>query len=89
LRIETHEEKYQPPVETERTSKIVLSKEEYDYWLNVFIKGKWGDTKYLRKDGYPAHMQKIVLRGGYKWMPSDVELDIQIENNGQKEKVKA
>jgi hypothetical protein len=71
-----HEEKYEPPVEIQRTKKIILTQEEYDSLKTAFAKGKgWGLD-------YPhtINVRSITLRGNYKWMPaSDVEFSIEIE----------
>jgi hypothetical protein len=40
MKIQVHEEKYEPPVELQRTTKIILTQEEYDKWKTAFCKGK-------------------------------------------------
>ena len=76
MKIQIHEEKYEPPVELQRTKKIILTQEEYDNLKTAFCKGKrWSldctDT---------VNVHSITLKGNYKWMPtSDVEFSIEIE----------
>ena len=41
-KIQVYEEKYEPPVEIQRTKKIILSQEEYDSLKTAFCKGEGG-----------------------------------------------
>jgi hypothetical protein len=79
MKIQVHEEKYEPPVELQRTTKIILTQEEYDKWKTAFCKGKGWSLDY---PDYPhtVNVRSITLTGNYKWMPeSDVEFCIEIE----------
>ena len=79
MKIQIHEEKYEPPVELQRTAKIILTQEEYDKLKTAFCKGKGWSLDYPRT----VNVRSITLRGNYKWMPSsDVVFRIEIE--GQK-----
>jgi hypothetical protein len=40
VKIQTHEEKYEPPVELQKTTKIILIQEEYDKLKTAFCTGK-------------------------------------------------
>jgi len=40
--MEVYEEKYEPPIELQRTNKIILTQEEYDNLKTAFCKGKGG-----------------------------------------------
>lgn len=76
MKIKVHEEKYEPPVELQRTKKIILSQEEYDNLKNAFCKGKGWSLDYP----HTVNVRSITLKGNYKWMPSsDVEFRIEIE----------
>jgi len=76
MKIEVYEEKYEPPVELQRTKKIILTQEEYDNLKTAFCKGKGWSLDYL----HTVNVHSITLKGNYKWMPiSDVEFSIEIE----------
>lgn len=76
MRIQVYEEKYEPPVEIQRTKKIILTQEEYDSLKTAFCKGKGWSLDYP----HTINVNSITLRGNYKWMPaSDVEFSIEIE----------
>ena len=75
MKIQVYEEKYEPPVELQRTKKIILTQEEYDNLKTAFCKGKgWG-----LDHPHTGNVHSITLKGNYKWMPtSDVEFSIEI-----------
>ena len=74
--MEVYEEKYEPPVEIQRTKKIILTPEEYDDLKIAFCKGKGWNLDYP----HTVNVHTITLRGNYKWMPAlDVEFRIEIE----------
>lgn len=76
MKVQVHEEKYEPPVEIQRTKKIILTQEEYDSLKTAFAKGKGWSLDYP----HTINVHSITLRGNYKWMPaSDVEFSIEIE----------
>lgn len=76
MKVQLHEEKYEPPVEIQRTKKIILTQEEYDSLKTAFAKGKGWSLDYP----HTINVHSITLRGNYKWMPaSDVEFSIEIE----------
>lgn len=76
MKVQVHEEKYEPPVEIQRTKKIILTQEEYDSLKTAFAKGKGWSLDYP----HTINVGSITLRGNYKWMPaSDVEFSIEIE----------
>ena len=76
MKIQIHEEKYEPPVELQRTRKIILTQDEYDKLKTAFCKGKGWSLDYP----HTVNVQSITLTGNYKWMPaSDVEFRIEIE----------
>ena len=76
MKIQVDEEKYEPPVELQRTRKIILTQEEYDKLRTAFCKGKGWSLDYP----HTVNVRSITLRGNYKWMPtSDVEFSIDIE----------
>ena len=76
MKIQIHEEKYEPSVELQRTKKIILTQEEYDNLKTAFCKGKGWNLDYP----HTVNVQSITLKGNYKWMPtSDVEFRIEIE----------
>lgn len=76
MKVQVHEEKYEPPVEIQRTKKIILTQEEYDSLKTAFAKGKGGSLDYP----HTINVHSITLRGNYKWMPvSDVKFSIEIE----------
>ncbi|HEX6377551.1 MAG TPA: hypothetical protein VFZ60_00540 [Nitrososphaeraceae archaeon] len=76
MKVQLHEEKYEPPVEIQRTKKIILTQEEYDSLKTAFAKGKGWSLDYP----HTINVGSITLRGNYKWMPaSDVEFSIEIE----------
>jgi len=57
-------------VENER---IVVTDDEYDSLLNIFAQA----LKY--KDVSGVHINQITIYGGYKIIPQDVTLDIEIK----------
>jgi len=80
MKIQIHEEKYEPPVELQRTTKIILTQEEYDKWKTAFCKGKGWSLDYP----HTVNVRSITLTGNYKWMPeSDVEFCFEIEEQGK------
>jgi hypothetical protein len=75
MKIQIHEEKYESPVELQRTAKIILTQEEYDNLKTAFCKGKGWNLDYP----HTVNVRSITLTGNYKWMPtSDVEFGIEI-----------
>jgi hypothetical protein len=80
MKVQIDEEEYEPPVELERTTKIILTPEEYDKWKTAFCKGKGWSLDYP----HTVNVRSIILTGNYKWMPeSDVEFCIEIEEQGK------
>ena len=80
MKIQIHEEKNEPTVELLRTTKIILTQEEYDKWKTAFCKGKGWSLDYP----HTVNVRSITLTGNYKWMPeSDVEFCIIIEEQGK------
>jgi hypothetical protein len=76
MKIQIHEEKYEPSVELQRTKKIILTKEEYDNLKTAFCKGKGWSLDYP----HTVNVRSITLTGSYKWMAaSDVEFSIEAE----------
>jgi hypothetical protein len=85
MKIQIHEEKYEPPVELQRTTKIILTQEEYDKWNTAFCKGKGWSLDHP----HTVNVRSITLTGNYKWMPeSDVEFYIEIEEQGKDPRTK-
>jgi hypothetical protein len=83
MKIEIHEQKYESPVEIQRTPKIILTQEEYDKLITVFCKGKGWSLDHP----HTVNVQSISLLGNYKWMPAtDVEFHIEID--GQEKDLK-
>ena len=75
MRIPTHEQKYEPPVEIKRITKIILTQEEYDNLKTVFCKGKGWNLDYP----HTVNLRSLTLTGNYKWVPaSNVEFPIEI-----------
>jgi hypothetical protein len=86
MKIQIHEEKYEPPLELHRTRKIILTQEEYDNLKTVFCKGKGWSLDYPRT----VNVRSITLAGNYKWMPeSDVEFLIEIEGQQKDQRIEA
>jgi hypothetical protein len=79
VKIQIHEEKYELPVEILRTTKIILTQEEYDNLKNVFCKAKGWNLDYP----HTVNVQSITLTGNYKWMPATA-VGFRIEIEGQK-----
>ena len=80
MKIQVYEEKYEPPVELQRTKKIILTQEEYDNLKTAFCKGKGWSLDYP----HTVNVRSITLTGNYKWMrESDVEFCIEIEEQGK------
>jgi hypothetical protein len=78
MKIQVYEEKYEPPVELQRTKKIILTQEEYDNLKAAFCKGKGWSLDYP----HTVNVRSITLTGYYKWTPaSDVEFRIEIEGH--------
>ena len=76
MKIQVYEEKYELPVELQRTKKIILTQEEYDNLKTAFCKGKGWRLDYP----HTVNVHSIILKGNYKWMPtSDVEFSIETE----------
>ena len=64
MKIQVYEEKYEPPVELQRTKKIILTQEEYDSLKTAFCKGKGWSLDYP----HTVNVRSITLKGNYKWM---------------------
>ena len=76
MKIHVYDEKHEPPVELQRTKKIILTQEEYDNLIIAFCKGKGWSLD----NPHTVNVDSISLKGNYKWMPkSDVEFSIEIE----------
>lgn len=76
MKVQIHEEKIEPPVELQRTKKIILTQEEYDNLITAFCKGKGWSLDYPQT----VNVHSITLKGNYKWMPtSDLEFSIEVE----------
>ena len=76
MKIQIHEEKYEPSVELQRTKKIILTQEEYDNLKTAFCKGKGWSLDYP----HTVNVRSITLTGNYKWTAaSDVEFSIEAE----------
>lgn len=84
MKVNTEEEKHQYE-EVEKTHKIILRDEEYENWKKIWLDTLgWG-----HEFPHTTSLHKIILRGNYKWHPfTDVELEIVIERNEDKGKVK-
>ena len=75
MKAQIHEEKYEPPLELQRTGKIILTREEYDSLKAAFCKGKGWSLDYP----HTVNVHSITLKGNYKWTPaSDFEFRIEI-----------
>jgi len=82
MKIQIDEEKREPPVEIQRTTKMILTREEYDNFESLFCEGKGWSLDYPRT----VNVRSITLTGNYKWMPvTDVEFHIDVE---EKERLK-
>ena len=76
MKIQIHEEKYEPSVELQRTKKIILTQEEYDNLKTAFCKGKEWSLDFP----HTVNVRSITLTGNYKWMPASyVEFSIETE----------
>lgn len=76
MKIQVYEVKYEPPVELQRTKKIILTQEEYDNLKTAFCKDNGWSLDYA----HTVNVHSITLKWNYKWMPtSDVEFSIEIE----------
>jgi hypothetical protein len=76
MKIEVHEKKYEPPLEIQRTNKILLTQEEYDKLKTAFCIGKGWSLDYP----HTVNVRSMSLTGNYKWMPAtDVEFYIEID----------
>jgi hypothetical protein len=76
MKVQIHKEKYEPPVELQRTGKLILTREEYDNLKAAFCKGKGWSLDYP----HTVNVNSITLTGNYKWTPaSDVEFRIEVE----------
>jgi hypothetical protein len=76
MKIQIHEEKFEPPVDIQRTAYILLAQGEYDELKTALCKGKGWNLDYPRT----VNVHSITLTGNYKWMPaSDVEFHVKIE----------
>jgi len=85
MKVQIHEEKYEPPVELQRTRKIIFTREEYENLKTAFCKGKGWSLDYP----HTVNVRSITLTGNYKWMPeSDVEFYIEIEEQGKDPRTK-
>jgi len=86
VKIQIHEEKYEPPVEIQRTTKIILTLEEYDKLKTLFCKGKGWSLDYP----HTVNVRSITLAGNYKWMPeTDVEFQIEMDEQEKDPTVEA
>jgi hypothetical protein len=84
MKIQTDEEKYEPPVELQRTTKIILTQEEYDKWKTAFCKGKGWSLDYP----HTVNVRSITLTGSYKWMPAtNVEFQVEIEEQDKDQRI--
>ena len=59
MKIQVYEEKYEPPVELQRTKKIILTKAEYDNLKTAFCKGKGWNLDYP----HTVNVHSITLKG--------------------------
>lgn len=84
MKIQTEEERHRYE-EVEKTHKIILSKQEYEHWKNMWLDALGWSHEF----SHTTSLDKIILRGNYKWHPfTDVELEIELEgykdkNNGK------
>jgi hypothetical protein len=62
MKLRIHEEEYVPPVELERTTKIILTQEEYHKWKTAFCKGNRWSLDYP----HTVNVRSIILTGNYK-----------------------
>ena len=86
MKVRVSEEKYERPVELQRTAKIILTQEEYDKLKTAFCKGKGWNLDYP----HTVSVRSITLTGNYKWTPkSDVEFNIEIEGQEKDQRVVA
>jgi hypothetical protein len=84
LKIHTEEEKHHYE-EVKKTHKIILSKQEYKHWKNIWLDALGWSHEYP----HTTNLHKIILRGNYKWHPfTDVELEIELEGYEDKAKGK-
>ena len=75
MRIQTEEEKHQYQ-EVEKSHKIILNDEEYQYWKKIWLTALGWSHEFP----HTTNLHKIILRGNYKWHPfTDVELEIEKE----------
>ena len=49
MKIQVYEEKYEPPLELQRTKKIILTQEEYDNLKTSYCKNKGWSLDYRHK----------------------------------------
>jgi hypothetical protein len=76
MKVQVYEEKYEPPVELQKTKKIILTQKEYNNLRNAFCKGKGWNLDYPDT----VNVRSITLKGNYKWMPAtDVEFHIEVD----------
>jgi hypothetical protein len=84
MKIHTEEEKHHYE-EVEKTHKIILNKEEYEYWKNIWLDALGWSHEFP----HTTNLHKIILRGNFKWHPfTDVELEIELEGYEDKGKGK-
>ena len=84
MKILTEEEKHRYE-KVEKTHKIILNKEEYEYWKNIWLDA----LEWSHEFPHTTSLHKIILRGNYKWHPfTDVELEIELEGYEAKGKDK-
>ena len=82
MKIQTEEEKHQYE-EVEKSHKIILNDEEYEYWKNIWLDALGWSHEFP----HTTNLHKIILRGNYKWYPfTDVELEIESEGHEDKDK---
>ena len=79
MKIQVYEEKYEPPVELQRTKKIILTQEEYDNLKTAFCKGNGWSLDYP----HTVNVRSITLKGNYKWFPTPPDVEFRIEVEGE------
>jgi hypothetical protein len=77
MKVEVHDERYEPPAQLRRTGKLILTREEYDNLKAAFCKGKGWSLDYP----HTINVSSITLTGNYKWLPaSSVQFQINLED---------
>lgn len=86
MKIHIHEQKCEPSVEMQRTTKIILNQEEYGKLKTAFCKSMGWSIDYP----HTVNVRSMTLTGNYKWMPAtDVEFHIVIEGQEKEPGVEA